>query len=341
MLVVVDSADDASMAIEGGADRIVLRVSAPGGAVDRSLLESVGRCAEGRSAVSLWLTDAPRGGDLVGVLQAAGADEVRLSVGSQGCTHKIAAPDELRRIGVVTAAVPFDSTFYERASADGLSGLVIGDAVRPRRLLHTMTIGHLQRVSNDAKARGFSVGFSGTLEAPDIPRLLAIAPDEFVFDSTVRQDGTVSGALNPERIRFVRELVPRPGTDEQAPRERTSTGVGNHDRVFVRDWTISAAIGAYEAERAAQRVRFDVEVDVLRSPVKVTDLRHVVSYDLITDAISRFTVDHVELVETLAEDIAGAILAHPRVVRVDISIEKLDLGPGAVGCRLTRTRGTV
>ena len=108
--------------------------------------------------------------------------------------------------------------------------------------------------------------------------------------------------------------------------------------MFVREWTITAGLGAYESERAAQRVRFDVEVDVIRSPVRVTDLRHIVSYDLIIDAISRFTAEHVDLVETLAEDIATAILAHPRALRVDIAIEKLDLGPGRVGCRLTRTR---
>ena len=53
------------------------------------------------------------------------------------------------------------------------------------------------------------------------------------------------------------------------------------------------------------------------------------SYDVISDGI-RLLVDagHVPLVETLAERIAGMLLAHPRVVKVSVRLEKLETGSG-------------
>jgi (5-formylfuran-3-yl)methyl phosphate synthase len=110
------------------------------------------------------------------------------------------------------------------------------------------------------------------------------------------------------------------------------------DQIFVRDWTAAIPVGAYSHERAPQRVSFTVEVDLAPANRPVGELRDVVSYDLITDAIARATTAHVELVETLAETIARSVLAHPRVRVVDITVEKLDLGPGRVGCRLRRGR---
>jgi dihydroneopterin aldolase len=57
------------------------------------------------------------------------------------------------------------------------------------------------------------------------------------------------------------------------------------------------------------------------------------------DAI-RMLVDsgHIPLVETLAERIADALLAHLRVVRVAVRVEKLDLGHGVVGVAIERSR---
>ena len=49
---------------------------------------------------------------------------------------------------------------------------------------------------------------------------------------------------------------------------------------------------------------------------------------------------HVMLVETLAERIAALLLEHPRVVRAKVRLEKLDLGPGAVGVTIERERAS-
>jgi dihydroneopterin aldolase len=43
-------------------------------------------------------------------------------------------------------------------------------------------------------------------------------------------------------------------------------------------------------------------------------------------------------VETLAEQIAGLVLAHPWVVRVSVQVAKLDTGSGTVGVAIERSR---
>jgi dihydroneopterin aldolase len=48
--------------------------------------------------------------------------------------------------------------------------------------------------------------------------------------------------------------------------------------------------------------------------------------------------EHIALVEMLAERIAAVVLTHPRVVSATVRVEKLDVGPGAVGVEITRER---
>jgi dihydroneopterin aldolase len=100
------------------------------------------------------------------------------------------------------------------------------------------------------------------------------------------------------------------------------------------------AIGAYASEIGrTQRVRFSVEAEIARAEGAARDMRDIVSYDLITDAIKHLALaGHVELVETLAEGIAERVLAHPRVLGVRVVVEKLDVGPGSVGVEIRRDR---
>ncbi len=48
---------------------------------------------------------------------------------------------------------------------------------------------------------------------------------------------------------------------------------------------------------------------------------------------------HINLVETLADEIATRCLAHPRAALVRVKIEKLDKEPGAVGVEIVRRKG--
>lgn len=104
------------------------------------------------------------------------------------------------------------------------------------------------------------------------------------------------------------------------------------DKISVRGLVVSCFIGAFEEEkRTKQRVRFQVEVSVYTSQHRGSDdVSHVVSYDLIVEAIhSVIGKGHINLVETLAERVAARCLAHRRAAKVQILVEKLDRLEGA------------
>lgn len=105
-------------------------------------------------------------------------------------------------------------------------------------------------------------------------------------------------------------------------------------RMFIKDLVLRCNIGAYAHERhGPQAVRFNIDLHVRESSAPVNDdLRNVLSYDKITAAIrAHVGKGHVNLVETLAEDVAGICLAHPRVVHVRVGVEKLAVEPDAAG----------
>ncbi len=112
------------------------------------------------------------------------------------------------------------------------------------------------------------------------------------------------------------------------------------DRIFVHDFVLPARIGAFDSEHERpQQVRFNVDACIAR-PARVPErLPEVFSYDLITDGIRAIVAQgHIHLVETLAERIAAMVLAHAVIKEVTVRVEKLEVGPGAVGVQITRGR---
>jgi dihydroneopterin aldolase len=110
------------------------------------------------------------------------------------------------------------------------------------------------------------------------------------------------------------------------------------DRVYVRDFVLQISIGAYRHERdRPQRVRFDVVAEVPRSSGAGDDIGKVFSYDVILDTIRALVENrHVNLVETLAEEIAAHLLQQRRVAAVTVRVEKLDIAPAVVGVEIVR-----
>lgn len=111
-----------------------------------------------------------------------------------------------------------------------------------------------------------------------------------------------------------------------------------HDRISLRDYVKTVEIGAFEVERGTtQRLRFNVVVEVPQVSQVGDDVDQILSYDRITEAIDReFTLERLNLLETLAERIAQGILADPLAHRVFVRIEKLDRGPYALGVEIMR-----
>ena len=114
------------------------------------------------------------------------------------------------------------------------------------------------------------------------------------------------------------------------------------DRVFVHDLVLDSEIGVYTHEKGVtQRARFSVDIEVMPSEHAIDDqIGRVLDYDMIIATIKDILAQgHINLVETLADEIATRCLAHPRAASVKVKIEKLDKEPGAVGVEIVRRRG--
>jgi dihydroneopterin aldolase len=102
-------------------------------------------------------------------------------------------------------------------------------------------------------------------------------------------------------------------------------------RLFLRDYEVHINIGVHEFEkRGEQRVVINVELFVpLAQSTPVEDkLREVVDYDFMRSTIAaRVSQGHIHLQETLCDDLAKALLAHPQVRAVRLSTEKPDVYP--------------
>lgn len=113
-------------------------------------------------------------------------------------------------------------------------------------------------------------------------------------------------------------------------------------QVFLRDMVLMASIGVYAHERTVrQRIRINVDLSVEDDSAGVgrDDLARVVDYAKLADQVRALcAVEHVRLVETLAERIAEAALADIRVIAARITVEKLDIFPDAVSAGVTVER---
>jgi 7,8-dihydroneopterin aldolase/epimerase/oxygenase len=126
-------------------------------------------------------------------------------------------------------------------------------------------------------------------------------------------------------------------------RARAMAGADPVDRISLRDHVVEADIGAFQQERGhKQRLRFNVVVEVAPTGPAGDDVDRILSYDRIAEAIAaELAAERLNLLETLAERIATRVLAEPQALRVFLRIEKLDVGPYALGVEIVRSRENV
>jgi dihydroneopterin aldolase len=122
----------------------------------------------------------------------------------------------------------------------------------------------------------------------------------------------------------------------------TASGTGEPlDRIFVHDYVLEVEIGVHHNEKGVtQRVRFSVDIDIASDPKNLEDdIDRTLDYDYVINGIKAIIArGHINLVETLAEDVAKHCISHPRAQRVEVMIEKLDKDPGAVGVQIVRRK---
>jgi dihydroneopterin aldolase len=116
-------------------------------------------------------------------------------------------------------------------------------------------------------------------------------------------------------------------------------------RLFLRDHVVLVHIGAHDFEKGKpQRLVFNVELFVpfVDTTPKTDKLAEVVDYDFVREVIAaRIVRGHVELQETLCDELAAQMLAHPQVRAVRLSTQKPDIYPdcAGVGVEVFRMKG--
>jgi 7,8-dihydroneopterin aldolase/epimerase/oxygenase len=111
--------------------------------------------------------------------------------------------------------------------------------------------------------------------------------------------------------------------------------------VFVRDLDCMALIGIYDQEKARpQRIIVNIDLSVEEGSGD-DDISHVVSYEVVVKKVEAIlAAGHINLVETLCENIAQSCLKDKRVIAARVRVEKPDIIPNArsVGVEIERSR---
>ena len=101
--------------------------------------------------------------------------------------------------------------------------------------------------------------------------------------------------------------------------------------MFMRGLRVEAQIGVHPHERGrTQPLLVDVEVEL--TPAPVAGIADTLNYEELA-ALARALADrgHTELVETYAQDLAGAVLRLADARRVRVRVDKPEALPGAAG----------
>ncbi len=364
MLASVADAAEAEVVLQLGADVVDLKDARRGalGAVPLDTAREAIAAVARRSETSAALGDPPYDEEMLPAgaraLAAMGVDYVKLAVDAPmldrlgGSLSGLAR--DVRLVGMMFADEKPDFALLPKLSALGFKGAMLDTRDKTRgRLIAHLDVVELSQFCTQCRALNLMSGLAGSLEAPDVPRLLLVRPDVLGFRGALCHAHDRQGAIDPQAVALIRDLIPRERPDPDASPKidwrLLARGIiggrdqeGELDHVFVRDFVVSAAIGAYDFERVIrQRVVFEVEALVRRAGTHAEDMRSIFSYDVILDAI-RLVVGrgHVDFIETLAEEVAAVLLQHARVRSIRVNIRKLDVIEGEVGIEIRRERAS-
>lgn len=369
LLASVTGPAEAEIAVAHGADIIDLKDPAQGalGALEPAAVQATLAEIAGRRPASAVTGDLPMQPHsiyrAVEAMAAFGVDYVKVGLfpdeGREECIRALAPLTRLTKVvGVMFADSGADVALVPLMAESGFAGAMLDTANKANgRLLDHADVPSLGVFVRACRGHSLLSGLAGSLEAPDVPRLLLLAPDYLGFRGALCAAHDRKAGLDPAALGLIRALIPpdvrsaaikraEPGRADYrllAARGYSADAAkdnGDTDRVFVHDLVLPVRIGAYQHElAAAQNVRFNVEAEIARIGQPAQDMRDVLSYDIMTDGIRLIaSAGHTPLVETLAERIAAFVLGYSRVQQVTVKVEKLDLGPGAVGVEIRRQR---
>lgn len=115
------------------------------------------------------------------------------------------------------------------------------------------------------------------------------------------------------------------------------------DCITIKSLQLETQVGVYPEERIAkQPVRVDLALHLDLRPAGVSDrLEDTVDYATLTDRLTVLAAQQsCQLLETLAERIAGICLADPLVQSVDVTVRKKATLPNTDGVSVSICRHT-
>jgi dihydroneopterin aldolase len=106
-------------------------------------------------------------------------------------------------------------------------------------------------------------------------------------------------------------------------------------RIFLRDLRVDANIGVLSLEREGAQpllLNLDVFVSLADSTPRTDQLHEIIDYDFVHDIVrARVARGHINLQETLVDDLAEELLRRPEVVAVRVSSEKTGIYADVAG----------
>ena len=114
-------------------------------------------------------------------------------------------------------------------------------------------------------------------------------------------------------------------------------------KILIKDLVLNMLVGIHNFEKKKkQRVRFNLIINIDQNLIpNDKDLKSIVNYEQIIKIITKITSrKHYLLLETLAEKIFFKLFENPRIKKILLRIEKLDVikNTSSVGIELEKTR---
>lgn len=115
-------------------------------------------------------------------------------------------------------------------------------------------------------------------------------------------------------------------------------------RLFLSNFEVNMNIGVHEFEKKGEQrviVNVDLYVPLTQNTPQSDELHEVVDYDFMRQTIADIiAIGHIQLQETLCDEIATRMLAHPLVFATRVSTEKPDVYPDckSVGVEIFRMK---
>src|SRR5262249_30742955 len=115
----------------------------------------------------------------------------------------------VKLVGVLFADHGFDQSFVPLMAESGFAGAMVDTARKDGgRLLDHMSAAALGAFVDTCRRHHLMGGLAGSLEAPDVPRLLLLTPDVLGFRGALCGEGDRTGRIDPAAVEAIRALIP-------------------------------------------------------------------------------------------------------------------------------------